>query len=58
MIALPIVLSALATLAAGAALPLATPASYKLKTHVVSGNNTLDGLYGARVRICASLRVG
>jgi hypothetical protein len=58
MIALPIVLSALATLAAGAALPLAAPASYKLKTHVVRGNNTLEGLYGARIRTCPPLCVG
>jgi hypothetical protein len=51
MISLPIVLSALATFAAGAVLPLAAPASYKLKTHVVRGNSTLDGLYGAQIYV-------
>jgi hypothetical protein len=58
MIALPIVLSVFATLAAGAVLPRAVPESYKLKTHVVRGNSTLDGLYGARIRTCTPLCVG
>jgi hypothetical protein len=51
MLRFSIVLSALATLVAGAALPRATPASYKLKTHVIRGNHTLDGLYSAHIPI-------
>jgi hypothetical protein len=47
MIALPAVLAAFASLASAAVLPRATSASYKLKTHVISGNQTLDGLYSA-----------
>jgi hypothetical protein len=54
MLRLSIILSALATLAAGAAFPRAAPASYKLKTHVVRGNHTLDGLYGAHIPICTA----
>jgi hypothetical protein len=54
MLRLPIILSALATLVAGAVLPRATPASYKLKTHVIRGNHTLDGLYSAHIPIHAT----
>jgi hypothetical protein len=51
MITLPVVFVTFASLSSAAMLPHTAPATYKLRTHVLTGNQTLHGLYSADAQV-------
>jgi hypothetical protein len=57
MITLPVVFVTFASLSSATMLPHTAPATYKLRTHVISGNQlqTLDGLYSADAQVRLSM---